>query len=109
VSPGKKRKRYLASFNIPPSKKLLFPMLEFLADGKNHKLPEIVEYLEKYFELSEEAIAIQKTSGSEGVFHNRVHWMKHHLKSDGYIRSVRVGIVAITAKGKEFLAENHDE
>ena len=26
-------------------------MLEFLADGKNHKLPEIVEYLEKYFEL----------------------------------------------------------
>jgi restriction system protein len=92
--------------NIPKGPKINMSLLVILEDGESRSMNEITEILGDYFKLTKEEKELRKPSGSETIFHNRVHWSKYNLKKSGLIMDVSKGIVVITQKGKDVLKKN---
>jgi len=91
---------------IPNQKEIGWPILEFLKDGKEHHIDKIAKRLEDHFELSKEDRSLQKSSGREGLFHNRIRWANFYLRKAGLVDSARgTGMSKITADGKDLLKE----
>ncbi|MEO0239138.1 MAG: restriction endonuclease [candidate division WOR-3 bacterium] len=81
-------------------------MLEYLGDGKERKFPEILDYVAKYFNLSEEELSELLPSGTQTKFVNRVVWARLYLAKAGLIETPRRGYVRITERGLQALKEN---
>ena len=92
--------------NIPNQREIGPAILEFLKGKKTHHINKISKFLEEYFELSEEERALQKSSGGEGLFHNRIRWANFYLRKAGLVESARgTGVSKITSEGIELLKE----
>jgi restriction system protein len=81
-------------------------MLEYLGDGKERKFPEILDYVAKYFNLSQEELSELLPSGTQTKFVNRVVWARLYLAKAGLIETPRRGYVRITERGLQALKEN---
>ena len=90
---------------IPDYQTLMLPLLKNVSDGKEHKIKEIMESLSKEFSLGEEELNMMIPSGTQSIFYNRVSWAKTHLKK-ACLLNVEKGIIKITERGKNVLAEN---
>jgi restriction system protein len=90
---------------IPEYQSLMLPLLQFLADSKEHSLRETIEYLEKQFELSEEDKKKLLPSGRQPVFENRVGWARTYLKKSILLEPVRRGFFRITKMGLDVLTK----
>jgi restriction system protein len=91
---------------LPKQNEIGLPILECLKDKKNHHIENIVRSLEEYFELSKDDRELQKSSGGEGLFHNRIRWANFYLRKAGLVESfVGKGISKITSEGIELLNE----
>jgi restriction system protein len=88
---------------IPDFQSIMRPLLEHLADGKEHERQETVDVLSKQFQLSEEELAQLLPSGKQQTFANRVAWAKSHLKGAGLLESPRRGVSKITPVGQALL------
>jgi len=91
---------------LPKFDDLLKPMLEYLSDGKECKVSEVVEYLANYFNLTEEERSELIPSGVEPRFNNMVGWARTYLSKAGLVESPRRGYIRITERGLEVLKEN---
>lgn len=88
---------------IPDYQTLMLPMLNFLSDGSEYTLNQVVESLSKHYELTPEELKIKVPSGQMGLFRNRVGWTRSYLKKAGLIKYPQRGVYQITDLGKEFL------
>lgn len=84
----------------------MLPLLQYLTDGKEHRIRDVVEGLTEHFELTQEERAELSPSGQSYVFYNRVAWAKTYTRMAGLIDNPRRGIIVITDAGKELLASN---
>lgn len=91
---------------IPDYQTLMLPLLKAISDGVEHKFNDIVEVLAHEFKLTEEEKKELLPSGLSFLFSNRVGWARTYLKKAGLLDGPKRGIVVISQRGKNVLAEN---
>ncbi len=87
---------------IPDFQTFMFPLLEAIADGREHRMRDVTTRLADRFGLSEEEREHALPSGNKVVV-NRVAWAKAHLKSAGLLDNSVRGMVRLTDKGRRVL------
>jgi len=90
--------------SIPDYETLMLPMMQFVADGKEHSINEATTHLANYFKLSTDEREQRIPSGQSSYIKNRTGWAKTYLKKAGLLNSPRRGIIQISDRGKEVLA-----
>ena len=91
---------------VPDFQSLTKPVLESTADGREHRTPEFIETISQRFGLSEAERSELLPSGRQTRLANRVHWAIAYLTKCRLLERTGRGIVVITNRGKETLAEN---
>ena len=71
--------------SIPSQSQLGLPVLELLATGKIYHTDQLENKLQKKFRLTTEEQELQKSSGNERLFRNRIRWALFYLKKAGLI------------------------
>ena len=74
--------------SIPIQKKITLPILDLLKDGKSLHVDKIEKKLADDFKLNREEKHLKKSSGNEGLFHNRIRWAVFYLRKAGLIESI---------------------
>lgn len=82
----------------------MLPVLRSVADGKEHRLADVRTVLAEQIGLTDEDLALKIPSGAP-VFNSRVHWAVTYLAQAGLLRRPRRGVVELTDRGNEVLAE----
>lgn len=90
---------------IPTYEQLLFPLLKFSSDNKEHYSREPIEEIAKEFKLSEEEKSQLLPNGST-VLYNRLGWAQTYLKQAGLLTSTRRGFFRITERGMQVIKQN---
>jgi restriction system protein len=90
---------------MPSYQDLLLPLLEILADKKEHNLSEVSLIIAERLKISE---GDQKKlySGGHSIYKNRIGWAKTCLKKAGLIEYPQRGNFLITKEGLNVLLEN---
>lgn len=88
---------------IPDFQSAMRPLMEFLADGREHSLRESLEHLASHFHLTLDEQRQLLPSGRQELFKNRVAWAKTHLRMAGLVEPAARGIFKITPRGLEVL------
>lgn len=83
----------------------MLPMLRLAADGSDHKIGAVVEWLSNELGLTEAERDEQLSSGQR-VIYNRTHWAATYLTKAGLLQRAVRGSVRITDRGRQVLAEN---
>jgi len=76
---------------VPYYDALMQPLLEELADGKEHPVQAVRERVAVRVGLSESDWAEMLPSGKQPLFDNRIGWAKTYLDRAGLVRSVKRG------------------
>lgn len=92
--------------SLPKYYEMHKPFLEYLGDGKEHRLKELKIYVSQQFHLTEAELAELLPSGRQTVFINRLGWARTYLKKAGLIESPARATFVITEEGKKVLEEN---
>jgi restriction system protein len=90
---------------IPDYETLMLPVLQYVADGKDHPLKEITAHLADTFKLTADEREQRIPSGQSTYIQNRTGWAKTYLKKAGLLISPKRGIIQITDRGREVLAK----
>ena len=88
---------------IPDYQSIMLPVLQFIADGKEHTLREIINGLADVFKLDDEECKELLPSGKQPVFDNRVGWATTYLKKAGVVETPKRALYRITDRGRELL------
>jgi restriction system protein len=88
---------------IPDYQSIMLPLLEFISDGKEHKMRNVTDGLAIKFGVTEDEQKELLPSGVAPIFYNRTAWAKTYLKKAGLIDSPKQGIVIISKRGLEVL------
>jgi len=88
---------------VPDYQSIMLPFLQFVSDGKEYALRDIVEGLGSHFKLSESDRREMLPSGMQAAFDNRVGWARTYLKKAGLLSSPKRAVVQITVRGREVL------
>jgi restriction system protein len=91
--------------SIPTYEDCMLPFLKAIADGKQRSLRDVIESIADALALSAEQRVETLTSGQR-VIANRVGWARTYLKKAGLLESPKRGVMQITERGREVLAEN---
>lgn len=91
--------------SVPKYTMFYRPFLDCLADGENHSLKEVTEYIASALQLTKEDMAETVASG-EQRYVTRIGWGRTALIKAGLIEKMESGIFRITTEGKKVLAEN---
>lgn len=94
---------------IPDYQTLMLPLLQYLADGQQRRVKEIVEHLADVFQLTPEERVETIPSGYKPLFYYRVSWAKQYLKEAGLIYLPIRAVVQITDAGRQQLAEKPEK
>ncbi len=91
---------------VPDYQSLMFPLLRYAGDGKEHRIRNAIEDLAEELGLNEEERKELLPSGQQAVFSNRVAWANTYLKKAGLLESRKKGYFTVTQKGLSVLREN---
>ena len=94
---------------VPKYHEFMKPLLERLADGREHKLRDLYAALANDFRLTDADRAEYLPSGRQLLYHNRIGWAKTYLVKAGLLESPKRAVVRITDLGKATLLENPPE
>jgi restriction system protein len=89
---------------IPDYQTIMLPLLQFLADEKEHNIGEAVDAVARHFNLTAEERQQLLGSGQQTVIRNRAGWARTYLKKAGLIESTRRGFFRLTERGRTVLA-----
>jgi len=89
---------------IPDYQTIMLPFLQFLKDGKERNLSELVDSIADKFKLTTEERQQLLWSGQQTVIRNRAGWARTYLKKAGLLESTRRGSFRITDRGQSVLA-----
>ena len=90
---------------VPKYHELMLPILDFSKDGMEKSAKETREYLEDYFNLSEEDRNGKIASGQLRMS-NRTGWARSTLKKAGFLENTKYAHLKITELGLEVLDQN---
>lgn len=90
---------------VPGYQDFMYPFLQILKDGKEHKLQDLYRDLAGYFNLNEDDIAETLPSGKQTLLNNRVGWARTYLSKAGLIKVVRRAVFTITDEGMKVLSD----
>ena len=91
---------------VPDFQSFFRPMLEALSDGASRSLSVMREQLRTTMAISEADLQEMLPSGVRTRFADRVYWANTHLYQAGLIRRPASGVLAITDRGRAFLAKH---
>ncbi|MDP8923243.1 MAG: restriction endonuclease [Chloroflexota bacterium] len=91
---------------IPEFQTFMLPMLRLLADGQARHMSELRDLLAQEFGVTEAERQALMPSGRTRLFDNRVAWARTDLGQAGALESPSRGVVRITDRGREILADN---
>jgi restriction system protein len=89
--------------SIPDYQTVMLPLLQFVADGNDHTLREIINGLSDVFHLTEEERKELLPSGKQPIFDNRVGWATTYLKKAGVVETPKRAVYRITNRGQGVL------
>jgi len=89
----------------PTYEDCMLPFLKAIADGQPHTLGELVEQIAEALSLTPEE-RLQMLSSGQRVIANRVGWCRTYLKKAGLLEQPKRGLMVITDRGRQVLAEN---
>ena len=92
---------------VPKYHELMLPILEFSKDGQEKSSKETREYLENYFNLSEED-KNEKIASGQLKISNRTGWARSTLKKARFLKETKYAHLKITNLGLEVLNEKYD-
>lgn len=84
---------------VPGYQEFMYPFLQILKDGKEHRLQDLYVSLAEHFELTDKEIAETLPSGRQTLLHNRVSWARTYLAKAGLINVVRRAVFTISSEG----------
>lgn len=84
----------------------MLPCLKVLEDGNEKSTREVINALSEQFALTEEERNRLLDSGRQRIFDNRVGWARTYLKKATLIISPKRGVLTISEKGKQALAQS---
>ena len=90
--------------SIPDFQSVMRPVLAMVQDGAPLRLSELRERIADVFQLTEEERKERLPSGHQTVINNRVGWARTYLNKAGLLTIPSKGMVQITARGREALA-----
>jgi len=88
---------------IPDFQSLMLPLMNLIADGKEHAIRDATLEIGRQCNLSEAEWAEMLPSGRAPLFYNRLAWAKTHLKKAGLIDQPRRGMIVISDRGRQVL------
>lgn len=89
---------------IPDYQSLMLPLLQALADGREHLVGDVRESLAAQFRLGAAEREALLPSGKQPIFDNRLGWAKTYLAKSGLVASVRRGVYQLTERGRAVLS-----
>ena len=87
---------------MPKYHQLMLPILEFSKNGEEKSAKETREFLEDYFNLTEEE-RNEKISSGQLRISNRTGWARSSLKQSGLLEETKYAHLRITKLGLELL------
>lgn len=90
--------------NIPDYQSLMLPLLEALADSREHLVRDVREHIAAKFSLGTAEREALLPSGKQPIFDNRIGWAKTYLAKAGLVSSVRRGVYQLTDRGRSVIA-----
>lgn len=91
---------------VPDYQSIMLPLLRISADGKEHRLSEVIETLAGQFNLTDQERKELLPSGRQAKFDNRVGWARTYMKKAGLLESTGRGKLRITQRGIDVLKSN---
>ena len=88
---------------IPDFQSVMYPLLELLADGAEHRRQDDLEALSRLFALSADDRDQWLPSRRARVFDNRVAWANTYLAKAGLVTRTGRGMIRITDRGRDLL------
>ena len=88
---------------IPDFQTIMLPLLELVADGKDHLMKDVTRGVASRFELSADERRQLLPSGQQTIISNRVAWAKAHMKMAGLLENPVRGYIRISSVGRELL------
>ena len=119
--PPKLDKKYLSRFpefvgrtedsdagppRVPTVEGLMLPLLEAVKDGVSYQVRDASERASEILGLSRDARNAVMPGRTTTTVHYRLGWARHYLKRAGLLEAPSYGLVKITGRGLEVLAEN---
>ena len=92
--------------SVPDYKMFMQPLLELVADGKDHTTKSLYREAADRLGLTAEDRAELLPSGRQAVYRNRAGWAKTYLSKAGLLASPARGVVRITERGLDALRSN---
>jgi restriction system protein len=93
---------------IPDYQSLMLPVLKVAADGREHRMADVIDVLASQLKLTDAECEELLPSGKQPIFNNRVHWAKTYLVQAKLLVATRRAHFKITSRGRSVLAENVD-
>ncbi len=84
---------------IPDFQSIMLPLLNLVADEKEHSLRETIDNLSATFKLSDEERTKLLPSSKQAMFANRVGWAKTYLIKAELLETTKRGYFKITQQG----------
>lgn len=91
---------------IPDYQTLMLPLLKLVAQKGQLKSGEATALVSDHFKLTQEERETLLPSGKQEVIANRVGWAKTYMVKAGLLSAPQRGLVVITERGKQVLADN---
>lgn len=91
--------------SLPTYQDFMLPFLHAIADGKPHRISELIDRLADTLTLNDEQRSELLPSGQR-VLANRVGWARTYLKKAELIESPERGVMVLTNRGRSVLKEN---
>jgi restriction system protein len=91
---------------IPDFQTIMLPALQAFASGGEHRVRDLIPGLADHFGLTAQERRELLPSGKQARFDNRVHWAASYMKQAGLLQPAGRGLLAITSRGQDLLAEH---
>jgi len=91
---------------IPDFQSIMLPLLKFAEDEKEHSIREAINYISRFFQLTNQERKELLASGQQTVIANRTGWARTYLKKAGLLEYSKRGHLRITERGLDVLERN---
>jgi restriction system protein len=90
---------------IPTYEDCMLPFLKAISNGGSYAIRDLIERIADALSLSHDERMEMLSSGQRAIA-NRVGWARTYLKKAGLLQSPQRGMMQITERGRDVLAEN---
>ena len=86
--------------SIPKYDEIMIPALKLLSENKSLTRKQLELPLAKYFNLSDDEIALEYESGNGKIFYDRISWALSYMNMAGLTQRPKRGVYQISETGK---------